>query len=595
MVKKYTANITQFIKSLLNNIASNSKMNGTQSAGSSNLIARADHVHPTDTSRAASNHTHGSLSNDGKVGTAANKPLITGTNGVVSVGSFGTGANTFCQGNDSRLSDARTPKSHTHNKSQITDFPTTMPPTSHTHLLDDINVTSALTANDNLDNYTDVGIYTCSKTNSETLANKPYTGEFACIIENKKFSSGYVIQFVYKITTQARTFYDAYFRCHNGINGWTADWVRIFTDQDMAKVNASNIKLNNSSNLSIEDAIAGKVDSTDSRLSDARTPKSHTHGNITNAGAIGATANKPLITGTNGVVSVGSFGTGANTFCQGNDSRLSDYRIPKTTEITGTVDEPFDLDSLVDTGLYYGNRANVLRTTNTPDDTYASRYVVFVEGFEQTSTYVKQTFTFFNNGKTYVRNKKGSSWTSWVELTYIHPSYTARTGVPTTNQSPDFGDTFSVSQPVCDATGHITAINSRTITIPSATASSSANGLMSKSDKARLDSIVSKNSSSATTYTSLKNSWTGTVKTFIRNNFMIVTYENLKKSSTTSSYDDVIDLANNNSMNANIYGEVDLSDTNTGVAVRVSTDGKLQARCLIANHAKYGHIIVPIN
>ena len=49
---------------------------------------------------------------------------------------------------------------------------------------------------------------------------------------------------------------------------------------------------------------------------------------------------------------------------------------------------------------------------------------------------------------------------------YTHLTYTARTGVPTANQKPSFGGTFTVSQPVSDSTGHITAINSRTITIP---------------------------------------------------------------------------------------------------------------------------------
>lgn len=58
------------------------------------------------------------------------------------------------------------------------------------------------------------------------------------------------------------------------------------------------------------------------------TPASHTHGNITNAGAIGSTANLPLITTTSGVITTGVFGTTANTFTQGNDSRLSDARTP---------------------------------------------------------------------------------------------------------------------------------------------------------------------------------------------------------------------------------------------------------------------------
>ena len=66
----------------------------------------------------------------------------------------------------------------------------------------------------------------------------------------------------------------------------------------------------------------------DARLSDARNPTAHTHGNISNAGAIGSTANLPIITTTSGVLTTGSFGTTSNTFCQGNDSRLSDARTP---------------------------------------------------------------------------------------------------------------------------------------------------------------------------------------------------------------------------------------------------------------------------
>ena len=75
------------------------------------------------------------------------------------------------------------------------------------------------------------------------------------------------------------------------------------------------------------------------------------------------------------------------------------------------------------------------------------------------------------------------------DTVYTHPSYTARTGVPTANQTPAFGGTFNVSQPVSDATGHITAINSRTITIPKTEATTSKAGLMSASDKSKLDGI----------------------------------------------------------------------------------------------------------
>lgn len=63
---------------------------------------------------ALTSHVHGNILSTGYLGTTANIPLITGTAGIIQAGSFGTGANTFCQGNDSRLSDARTPVSHTH-------------------------------------------------------------------------------------------------------------------------------------------------------------------------------------------------------------------------------------------------------------------------------------------------------------------------------------------------------------------------------------------------------------------------------------------------------------------------------------------------
>lgn len=43
------------------------KMNGTASVGSETAFARGDHVHPVDTSRASSTHTHGSITNAGAI------------------------------------------------------------------------------------------------------------------------------------------------------------------------------------------------------------------------------------------------------------------------------------------------------------------------------------------------------------------------------------------------------------------------------------------------------------------------------------------------------------------------------------------------
>ena len=44
----------------------------------------------------------------------------------------------------------------------------------------------------------------------------------------------------------------------------------------------------------------------DSRLTDSRTPTSHTHGNLSNDGKIGSTAKLPIITGTNGILTTGN-------------------------------------------------------------------------------------------------------------------------------------------------------------------------------------------------------------------------------------------------------------------------------------------------
>jgi len=76
--------------------------------------------------------------------------------------------------------------------------------------------------------------------------------------------------------------------------------------------------------------VANAVSTSDSRLTDARTPTSHTHGNITNAGAVGTVANLPLRTGTSGVIQAGAFGTstqalGVSSAGSSNDFARADH------------------------------------------------------------------------------------------------------------------------------------------------------------------------------------------------------------------------------------------------------------------------------
>ncbi len=72
---------------------------------------------------------------------------------------------------------------------------------------------------------------------------------------------------------------------------------------------------------------------------------------------------------------------------------------------------------------------------------------------------------------------------------YTHPAYTARTGSPSANQTPAFGGTVTVSQVTSDASGHVTGITDRTITIPDAAATQNTAGLMSAADKAALNAL----------------------------------------------------------------------------------------------------------
>jgi hypothetical protein len=104
----------------------------------------------------------------------------------------------------------------------------------------------------------------------------------------------------------------------------------------------------------------------DSRLSDARTPLSHTHGNITNAGAIGSTTNLPIITTTSGVLTTGSFGTAANTFCQGNDARLSNAWVNFNGTGTVAIRASNNVSSITDngTGNYTVNFTTAMTDTN---------------------------------------------------------------------------------------------------------------------------------------------------------------------------------------------------------------------------------------
>lgn len=162
--------------------------------------------------------------------------------------------------NDSRLSDARTPLSHIHNSSDITNFDATVDlnstvSSSALHIVDTANPHSVTAAQVGLSNVTN--------------------------------------------DTQLKA----------------AALVTTVTNDDTKVPSAGSI---------VDYVTWSNVSSKPSTFA----PASHTHGNITNAGAIGSTTSLPIITTTGGVLTTGTFGSGSNTFCVGNDSRLSNARAP---------------------------------------------------------------------------------------------------------------------------------------------------------------------------------------------------------------------------------------------------------------------------
>jgi hypothetical protein len=235
------------------------------------------------TDAATSTHTHGNISNAGAIGSNENLPVITGFLGVLTTGSFGSSANTFCEGNDARLSDARTPLAHTHG---------------------------------NITNDGKIG----------TTASKPIITSTNGLLVAGSFGSsgGTFCEGNDARLSDART---PLSHTHGNI---TNDG-KIGSISTLPIITGANGVLTTGSFGSSSGTFC---EGNDARLSNARAPLSHTHGNISNEGAIGLTANLPIITTTSGVLTTGSFGTGSNTFCEGNDSRLSNTRVPTDLSVT---------------------------------------------------------------------------------------------------------------------------------------------------------------------------------------------------------------------------------------------------------------------
>jgi hypothetical protein len=253
---------------------------------------------------------------------------------------------------DSRLSDARTPTTHTHDEryyteSEIDTKLSGLPVSGHTHTI--ANVTGLQTALDGKQasgSYAPaIGIAQSAVTNLTTdLAGKAaasHTHTIANVtglqtaLDGKQASGSYAAA---THTHDDRYYTEAEIDTKLSglpVSGHTHD-DRYYTETEMNNLLDGKQASGSYAPATgiAPSAITGTaVITTDSRLSDARTPTSHQHGNITAAGAIGNIANMPVMTTTGGVLTTGFFGDLQNTFCSGTDPRLSDARQPISTHL----------------------------------------------------------------------------------------------------------------------------------------------------------------------------------------------------------------------------------------------------------------------
>ncbi len=187
----------------------------------------------------------------------------------------------------------------------------------------------------------------------------------------------------------------------------------------------------------VKTKLAGKVDTTDSRLTDSRTPTSHTHGNISNSGAVTATA----------------------AIASGDRLLIAD----STSSVYGIVGSTLTFGSSTTTYLRNDGTWGTPPDTNT-DTHWASSTIV-----NSTATATSTTTTALTNGNVYLNHIENGSVKSSHKITgsgattvttdtsgniiitstdnntvYTHPSYTAHAA--------------GLYKVTVDALGHVSAV-----------------------------------------------------------------------------------------------------------------------------------------
>lgn len=158
----------------------------------------------------------------------------------------------------------------------------------------------------------------------------------------------------------------------------------------------------------------------------------------------------------------------------------------------GTIGTGGDVTALPTTGVQVGDTYRVITA-----GTYAGQTCEIGDLIIATATTPTWTVaqTNIDGAITSISSGTGISVTgSGASRTVALASGVATAGSKgdTTNQTPTWGGTFKVTSETIDTYGRTTALAEHTVTIPNATATTSAAGLMSATDKAKIDSAPSR-------------------------------------------------------------------------------------------------------
>ena len=222
----------------------------------------------------------------------------------------------------------------------------------------------------------------------------------------------------------------------------------------------------------------GKSVATDSNgniITEAK--NNHTHNYIPNNADGSTTGNLTATTSGKGIITANSFKKNGGTSSQflKADGSVDSNSYSKTSHNHGTINGGVLGVNLVEDsdGQYvYGFSNKIIYDVNDSDKLF----------------YDKNNSSMVNEGD------EIATLDDIENSEYTHPSYTARTGKPTGNQTPAFGGTATVSQITSDATGHVTGATDRTIKIPNTLANGTTAGLSTNdyttTEKTKLGNIA---------------------------------------------------------------------------------------------------------